>query len=127
MAAPRPLSLAARLRSFRYAGRGVLILLSSQHNAWIHAAATVLTVAAAGWLGVSRVEWIALILAMLVVWAAEAFNTALEFLADMASPEFHPLIEKAKDVAAGGVLICAVGAALIGVLVLGPHLLEALR
>lgn len=127
MAAPRPLSLAARLRSFVYAGRGVATLLSSQHNAWIHATASVLTVAAAAWLGVSRVEWIALILAMLVVWAAEAFNTALEFLADMASPEFHPLVEKAKDVAAGGVLICAVGAALIGLLVFAPHLLAALR
>lgn len=126
MAASRPLSLAARLRSFVYAGRGVVTLLRSQHNAWIHALATVVTVAAAAWLGVSRAEWIALILAMLVVWAAEAFNTALEFLADVASPEFHPLVEKAKDVAAGGVLICAVGAALIGLLVLGPYLLASL-
>jgi diacylglycerol kinase (ATP) len=127
MAAPRPLWLAARLRSFVYAGRGVVTLLSSQHNAWIHAVATALTVAAGAWLGVSRVEWISLILAILVVWAAEAFNTALEFLADMASPEFHPLVEKAKDVAAGGVLICAVGAALIGLLVFGPYLVAVLR
>lgn len=126
MAAPRPLSLAARLRSFVYAGRGVVTLLRSQHNAWIHTLATIVTVAVAAGLGVSRADWIALILAMLVVWAAEAFNTALELLADMASPGFHPLVEKAKDVAAGGVLICAVGAALIGLLVLGPYLLAAL-
>ncbi|MEY4543842.1 MAG: hypothetical protein RL685_37 [Pseudomonadota bacterium] len=108
MAAPRALSLAARLRSFVYAGRGVVTLLRSQHNAWIHALATLATLSLAGWLGVPRSDWLVLILAIVAVWAAEAFNTALEFLADAVSPEFHPLVEKAKDVAAGGVLICAV-------------------
>ena len=56
------------------------------------------------------------------VWTAEALNTAFEFLADVASPEFHPLVKHAKDVAAGAVLIAAFGAAVIAVLVLGPHL-----
>lgn len=127
MAAPRVLSLAARLRSFVYAGRGVVTLLRSQHNAWIHAVATLATLSLAAWLGVPRSDWLVLILAIVAVWAAEAFNTALEFLADAVSPEFHPLVEKAKDVAAGGVLICAAGAAALALLVFGPHLLALLR
>jgi diacylglycerol kinase len=127
MAAPRALSLAARLRSFVFAGRGLMTLLRSQHNAWIHALATLLTLALGAWLGVSRWEWAVLILAIVIVWAAEAFNTALEFLADAVSPEFHPLVEKAKDVAAGGVLICAAGALVLALLVFGPHLFAALR
>jgi diacylglycerol kinase (ATP) len=57
------------------------------------------------------------------VWTAEALNTALEFLADAASPEFHPLVGHAKDVAAGAVLISAAGAVVIGLLVLGPHVI----
>jgi diacylglycerol kinase (ATP) len=68
-------------------------------------------------------EWCWIILAIMAVWTAEALNTALEFLADVASPDFHPLVEKAKDVAAGGVLISAIGAAIIGVLVLAPHVM----
>ena len=57
---------------------------------------------------------------------AEALNTAFEFLADAASPEFHPVVEKAKDVAAGAVLLAAVGAAVIGFLILGPYCLKVL-
>ena len=58
----------------------------------------------------------------MTVWSAEALNTALEFLADAAKPEYHPLVKKAKDVAAGAVLIAALGAAVIGALVFIPAL-----
>jgi diacylglycerol kinase (ATP) len=119
---PAPRALAARLRSFVYAGRGVWILLRSQHNSWIHATATLVVVAAGVALGVSRADWLALVLAMTLVWSAEACNTAIEFLSDAAQPEFHPLIEKAKDVAAGAVLLAALGALTVGVLVFAPHL-----
>jgi len=61
---------------------------------------------------------------MTAVWSAEAVNTALEFLVDALSPGDHPLAGQAKDLAAGAVLIAAVGAAVIGVLVLGPYLIE---
>ncbi len=117
----RAFSLAARLRSFVYAGRGVRTMLLSQHNAWIHAAATLVVFTAGVTLGVTRVEWMVLILAIVAVWTAEALNTALEFLCDVASPDFHPLVEKAKDVAAGAVLICAVGATAVGMLVFAPY------
>jgi diacylglycerol kinase (ATP) len=122
MSGARAFSPAARLRSFVYAFRGVWTLLRSQHNSWIHAAATLVVVAAGIGCRVSRVEWLALVLAMTLVWSAEAFNTAIEFLSDAAQPGFHPLIEKAKVVAAGAVLLCALGALAVGVLVFAPHL-----
>lgn len=115
-------SPAARLRSFAHAGRGIRTLLVSQHNAWIHASATLAVVILGALFGISRLEWMALILATVSVWTAEAINTAFEFLCDVASPEFHPLVEKAKDVAAGAVLICAIGAAATGFLVFVPAL-----
>jgi diacylglycerol kinase (ATP) len=120
-------SWGARRRSFVYAWRGVRTVLSTQHNAWIHAAASIAVVLLGVLLGVGRLEWLALIFAVVSVWTAESLNTALELLCDVASPEFHPLVEKAKDVAAGAVLISALGALLVGGLVFGPHLWQALR
>jgi len=122
MGGARAFSWSARLRSFAYAARGLGTLLGSQHNAWIHLAATLLVIGAGWGLGVARGEWLALVLAMTLVWSAEAFNTAVELLADAITPEFHPLIEKAKDVAAGAVLICALGALVVAALVFVPHL-----
>lgn len=119
-------SLERRLRSFIYAGRGVRTLLASQHNAWIHAAATLLVLGSALIADVSRIEWAVLIAAIVSVWTAESLNTAFEFLCDAASPEFHPLVAKAKDVAAGAVLLCAVGAAAVGAIVLAPYAVRAL-
>ena len=119
-------SVRARLRSFVYAGRGLRTLLATQHNAWIHGAATLRVVAAALGFRLGRMEWLALILTLVSVWTAESLNTAFEFLCDAASPEFHPLVEKAKDVAAGAVLICALGAVAVGELVFAPHVSGAL-
>lgn len=117
--------LAGRLRSFGYAFRGIWTMLRSQRNAWIHALATI-GVLAAGWaLGISANDWKWLVLALVAVWGAEALNTALEFLADAATPEFHPLVKQAKDVAAGAVLIAAIGAAAIGALVFIPAIISS--
>jgi diacylglycerol kinase (ATP) len=116
-------SVAARVQSFRHAFRGVRRLLATQHNAWIHAAATATVLGLGIFLGVGRPEWVALLVAVAMVWVAEAFNTAIEHLCDRVSPEFDPLLGHAKDVAAGGVLVAAGVAAGIGLLVLGPPLL----
>lgn len=112
----------ARLRSFRCAGIGIFTMLRSQHNAWIHGAATLLAAAAGMILHISRVDWCLVLLAAVSVWVAEALNTAFEFLCDVASPEFHPLVKTSKDVAAGAVLLAAVGAVIIGVFVFVPYL-----
>ncbi|MBM4027477.1 MAG: diacylglycerol kinase family protein [Planctomycetes bacterium] len=115
-----------RLQSFRYAWYGLVLMLRSQHNAWLHAFASVCIVGMGGLFRLTSGEWCWIILAIVAVWTAEALNTALEFLADAATSEFHPLVKCAKDVAAGGVLISALGSVFIGLLVLGPHLLNFL-
>lgn len=117
------LTFTGRVRSIRCAVEGIRVMFASQHNAWIHAAATVIVVAVGLSFGLTRAEWCWITLAVISVWTAEALNTAFEFLTDVASPEFHPLAAKAKDVAAGAVLITALGSAVIGLLVLGPHAL----
>ena len=82
-------------------------MIASQHNAWIHAAATIVVGASGLYFHLTKAEWCWIILAIISVWTAETLNTAFEFLTDVASPAFHPLAEKAKDVAAGAVLITA--------------------
>ncbi len=121
-----PFTIGGRLQSVRYAVRGLALMLKSQHNAWLHAFASFCILVMGIICRLSSGDWCWVILAIMAVWTAEALNTALEFLADAASPEFHPLIKQAKDVAAGGVLISAMGSVLIGLLVIGPHLLDLL-
>ncbi len=118
----RRFELKARLRSFKYALAGIWTMLRSQHNAWLHLLATTFAIAAGFFFDLSRNEWCLILLAIMAVWTAEALNTAFEFLADAARPDFHPLVKKAKDVAAGGVLISALGAALVAAVIFGPQL-----
>ena len=122
---PTTLTFTGRLRSIRFALRGIAVMVRSQHNAWIHAVATATVVIVGLGIGLSPTEWCWIVLAVMSVWTAEALNTAFEFLTDVASPSFHPLAGKAKDVAAGAVLISAIGSVVIGVLVFGPHLWRA--
>jgi diacylglycerol kinase (ATP) len=96
-------------------------MIRCQHNAWIHALATVAVLLAAFFLRISAADWCWIILAISIVWTAEALNTAFEFLADAASPKFHPLVRDAKNVAAGAVLITAVAAIIIGSIVFWPY------
>lgn len=123
----RPFEFSGRIRSFRHAFAGIWLMLRSQHNAWVHAFATVAVVVAGLLVRLTPAEWCWVVLAVVAVWTAEALNTAFEFLADVASPEFHPLVKSAKDVAAGAVLLAAAGSVVIGLLVFGPHLLPAVR
>ena len=118
------LTFSGRIRSIKCALAGLRVMFASQHNAWIHAAET-LAVMLVGWrFRLTKTDWCWIILAVISVWTAEALNTAFEFLTDVASPEFHPVAAKAKDVAAGAVLIATVGSVLIGILILGPYALE---
>jgi diacylglycerol kinase (ATP) len=113
-----------RLESFGHAFRGMKTLLRSETNAKIHAASAVIAIGSGIWVRLSVLEWCAIAVAVTMVFAAEALNTALEFLADAAIPETEPLVKKSKDVAAAAVLIASLGAAVIGILVLGPHMLQ---
>ena len=123
----KPFSFTGRIRSFKYAFVGIWTMLKSQQNAWVHVFATVAVVTVGFVLGISPAEWCWLVIAIIAVWMAEALNTAIEFLADVASPEFHPLVKKAKDVAAGAVLISAIGAIIIGIIIIGPYVLKLMK
>ncbi len=112
--------LKKRLNSFRYAWAGIVTLFRTQPNARIHLLFTMGVVAAGVFFGLSQMEWCLVSLAIAMVLAAEAFNTALEFLTDLVSPGLHPLAGKAKDVAAAAVLLTAIGAAVVGCLIFFP-------
>lgn len=120
-------SILKRLASFRYALAGLRQLLVAEPNARIHTAATLLVVATGLWLGLDRFEWCWIVLAIGLVWFAEALNTSIERLGDAITREQSPEIGMAKDVAAGAVLIFSVAAALIGLLVVGPHIVALMK
>lgn len=114
-----------RLESFADAGRGLRAVLA-QPNARVQLAVALAVAALAAWLELGRRDWALLVLAMGLVLAGEAVNTALETLADRVAPDHHPLVGRAKDAAAGAVLIASLAAAVLGLLVLGPPLFARL-
>ena len=113
-----PLKMVA---STRYALRGLRFFLE-ERNARILLAGTVATIGAGAWFALAPLEWCAVIFAITLVWAAEGLNTALERLTDLVSPGFHPLAGKAKDIAAGAVLLASVGSFLVGLFIFLSHL-----
>lgn len=115
-------SLKERLCSFKFAFKGILYLVKTQHNFWIHLFATLVVVAAGFIFDISRAEWIILSLTIGVVLAAEAFNTAIELLVDKISPEYNKTAGLIKDVAAGAVLLIAIVAAVIGIMIFAPKI-----
>jgi diacylglycerol kinase len=120
---PKPAGfVASRVTSIRCAMAGVGHLLRMQKNAHLHALATVIVLAVGIALHLAAAEWRWLTVAVALVWTAEAFNTSLEFLCDAACPAQHPLIGKAKDVAAGSVLLAALASIAIAGFTLGPRL-----
>jgi diacylglycerol kinase len=110
------------LRSFGFALEGVSYLIRTQRSAQIEIVIGAAVIAAAVWLGITAIEWSLLVLAIALVLALEALNTAIELAVTLASPERHPLAKAAKDVSAAMVLIAAIGAAVVGAVILGPRL-----
>lgn len=116
-----------RIFSFKYAFSGLRYVVRSQRNAWIHAAITIAVLILAVLLKISLVEWGILLLAIGLVWTAEIFNTALEAVVDLASPDTHPLAKIAKDTSAAAVLFSAIISVLIGLVILLPPLVGWFR
>ena len=112
------------INSFTYAFKGIYFYITSEGNVRIHLLATVLVIGMGCWLHISLKQWILLVLAIGMVHAAEAFNTAIEEIVNFISPQQHPAAGKIKDLAAGAVLIIAITAAMIGVLIFTPLLIQ---
>ena len=117
-----------RIKSFSYAVRGLIDMISTEHNAWFPALATMIVIALACWFRITVVEFAFIVIAIVLVWIAEAFNTVLEIMADLVVGErYSRLVKRAKDIAAAAVLFAVIGAVVIGILILGPHLYNQLQ
>lgn len=111
-----------QIKSFGYAWKGIRSCIGKEQNLSFHLIATAVVTVAGSVFSISRQEWIILILCITAVISAELFNTAMERLVDLVSPQYHPLAGQVKDIAAGAVLVCALGAALAGCLIFYPYL-----
>ncbi|MFI3239096.1 MAG: diacylglycerol kinase family protein [Bacteroidales bacterium] len=117
-------TLRKRLKSFRYAFSGIYQLVRYEHNAWIHLLCMVAVIIAGVLLDISTMEWIVVTFAIGGVIATEAFNSALEQLADVVSPEYNQGIKRTKDLAAAAVLIVAITAAIVGLIIFLPKIIN---
>ena len=116
------IAVRAFLGSFRHAGRGAWHAVRTQRNMRVHVAAAVVVIAAGIAAGISAADWAAISLAIGMVLAAEIFNTVVEAIVDLMSPEIHPLARIAKDGAAGAVLVTSLAAAGVAVAVFVPRI-----
>jgi diacylglycerol kinase (ATP) len=114
--------LIGRVASFRFAFQGIFHLIRTQHNAHIHLVLGAIAITLGIILGIGQAEWLALTIIITLVLATEGVNTAIEAVVDLASPERHPLAKIAKDVAAGTVLLTAIGAIIVGCIIFIPPL-----
>jgi diacylglycerol kinase len=109
-----------RSQSFKYAFNGIIFGIKTQANLRIHLVAIILVTALGFYFHLSYAEWVLIILAMGSVLSAELFNSAIEVLTDLISPQKNTFAGKIKDMAAGAVLISAITAAIIGLLIFLP-------
>lgn len=117
----------SRARSFRYAFHGWGYVLRTQRNAWIHSVIATVVFFIGLWLQLSLQDWAIIVLTAAFVFSAEFINTAIEAVVDLATEEHHPLAKIGKDVGAAAVLVAALAAILVGLLILGPPLLQKLK
>lgn len=114
--------LLSRIAAFGHAFRGWRHVLRTQHNTWIHSVVAAAVIVLGLWIGLLPRDWAIIVLTIAMVFTAEFINTAIEAVVDLASPVHHPLAKVGKDVGAGGVLVAALAAIVIGLLILGPPL-----
>jgi diacylglycerol kinase len=115
------------VRSFGYALEGVSVMLRTQPNFLVHLTAAIAAIALGIVVRLSPGELALIVLTVAVVMIVECLNTALETVCDLVSPDFHPLVKRAKDVSAAAVLIGAAAAVIVAVLLFAPHLAALIR
>lgn len=112
------------INSFKYAIEGIISSFKTERNMKIHVLAMIVVIALGLFFKLNKVEWCFIIIAIASVISAELFNTAIETVVDMVSPERNPKAKLAKDIAAGAVLVVAIGAAIIGFIIFGPQIIN---
>ncbi|MFC5270958.1 diacylglycerol kinase family protein [Adhaeribacter terreus] len=110
-----------RINSFGYAFKGIWAAFWYEPNMKLHLLGAAEAIFLGWFFEINNAEWIWITLAIGLVWMAEIFNTAVEKLTDLVSPEYNELAGRVKDLAAGAVLISAITALVIGLLVFWPH------
>ena len=111
-------------KSFGYAFQGIFNTIRTERNIKIHCAAAILVTIFGIWLQISKTEWMICFILFGLILALELVNTAVEATVDLFTEERKPLAKKAKDAAAGAVLIAAIFAVVIGILMFIPKLLD---
>ena len=119
-------SIKKRIKSFSYAFAGLRVLFREEHNSWIHATAAVLAIAAGFLFRISPVEWIAVIIVIGMVFSAEILNSSLERTADFVKAERDDRRRDIKDLGAAAVLVTAISAALVGIMIFLPKIIDFL-
>ena len=112
------------INSFKYALQGIKQSYKGEQNLKIHTVVAVLVIIFGFLLKINYLEWLICLVLIGLVLMAEFFNTAIEYVVDLASPKIHPLAKAAKDTASAGVLMMAIIAAIIGLIIFSPKLLD---
>lgn len=110
--------------SFKYAFEGIVQAYIGEQNLKIHTVIACLVILFGFILKISYVEWLVCLILIALVLMAEFFNTSIEYLVDLASPEIHPLAKATKDTASAGVLMMAIISAIIGLIIFVPKLIS---
>lgn len=112
--------------SFKYAIEGICTSFKTERNMKIHIFIMILVIIAGIILKIDKLEWIICITLFAIVIGSELFNTSIETIVDMVMPEKNEKAKIAKDVSAGAVLVVAIGAAIIGLVIFVPRILNIL-
>ena len=112
-----------QLKSFTFAWKGILTCAGHEQNITFHILAAIVVIAAGFFFGISHIEWMVVMLCIGMVIAAELFNSAIERLVDLVSPQWNKIAGEVKDIAAGAVLVTAIAAAIVGLIVFLPYVL----
>lgn len=123
----KPFNLKDRIKSFIYAFNGIKEVITTQHNAWIHILIAITVICLGFIFSINAGEWIAIVLSIGIVLAAEVFNTAIEALVDIVSPAFNEKAGKIKDMAAAAVLLTAIAAIFIGCIIFFPYIVHFIK
>lgn len=113
-----------QIRSFGFAWKGIRNVVGKEQNLSFHFIAALCAIAGGVVLGITRMEWMVVVLCIGMVIAAELINSAVERIVDLVSPQRHPLAGQIKDIAAGAVLVCALTAMVVGIIIFTPYLMR---